>query len=84
MLKVNEKKTREDDEIRLSFLCNLSSLISDYVTKIVDLSSHYENSQDIIMGYVNLVVRDLVEEGKFINELMLDKLLDISEGNHHE
>ena len=81
---MNEKKTREDDEIRLSFLCNLSSLISDYVTKIVDLSSHYENSQDIIMGYVNLVVRDLVEEGKFINELMLDKLLDISEGNHHE
>ena len=81
---MNEKKAREADEIRLSFLCNLSSLISDYVTKIIDLSSHYENSQDIIMGYVNLVVRDLLEDGKLINKLMLDKLSNISEGNYHE
>ena len=81
---MNEKKTREVDEIRLSFLCNLSSLISDYITKIVDLSSHYENSQNIIMGYVNLVVRDLIKDGRLINKLILDKLSNISEGNYHE
>lgn len=81
---MNEKENNKVDESALLFLCNLSSLISDYVTKIIDLSSHYENSQDIIMGYANLVVRDLVEDGKLINKLMLDKLSNISEGKHRE
>ena len=85
VLKVNEKKENNKvDENALLFLCNLSSLISDCITKITELGCSYYDNCNVTMDYAKLIVDDLLKDGRLINKLMIDKISNIIEDNHYE